>query len=154
MPASGFPLGHYPAGLGGPSTAPDAPSGPPVISRYIEPLSGDYELDATTGQFAGMPPVRQLVEIALGSVRGSSAVLPELGTEVPPTIGGTFESAVDADVRFAVSRLVKARLIRTRDVRVETGSPAGRAAIVYEYTDLTLPEGSPARNDTVEVPIT
>jgi phage baseplate assembly protein W len=154
MPASGFFLGVYPAGLGGPSTAPDAPSGPPVIARFIEPLSGDYQLDATTGQYVGMPPVRQRVEIALGSVRGSSAVLPELGTEIPPTIDETFVSAVEADVRFAVRRLVAERVIRTRDVRVETGSPAGRAAIVYEYTDLTLPQGSPARNDTVEVPIT
>jgi hypothetical protein len=68
MPASGFPLGVYPAGLGGPTTAPDAPSGPPVIARYIDPLTGDYELDASTGQYTGMPPVRQLVEIALGSV--------------------------------------------------------------------------------------
>jgi phage baseplate assembly protein W len=134
MPASGFPLGVYPAGLG--------------------PLTGDYELDASTGQYTGMPPVRQLVEIALGSVRGSSAVAPDIGTEIPPLIDETFVSAVDADVRFAVRKLVEARLVRTRDVRVEAGSPSGRVAIVYEYTDLTLPTGSPARNDTVEVPIT
>jgi phage baseplate assembly protein W len=154
MPASGFPLGVYPAGLGGPTTAPDAPTAPPVIARYIEPLTGDYELDATTGQYTGMPPVRQMVEIALGSVRGSSAVAPDIGTEIPPLIDEAFASAVDADVRFAVRKLVEARLIRVRDVRVETGSPAGRAAIVFEYTDLTLPQGSPARNDEVEVPIT
>jgi hypothetical protein len=81
-------------------------------------------------------------------------VAPDIGTEIPPLIDETFVSAVDADVRFAVRKLVEARLVRTRDVRVEAGSPSGRVAIVYEYTDLTLPTGSPARNDTVEVPIT
>jgi len=153
MPASGFPLGVYPAGFGGPTTAPDAPSGPPVISRYIDALTGDYALDAT-GQLKGMPPVRQLVEIALGSVRGSSAVAPDIGTEIPPVIDETFDGAVQMDVRYAVRKLVAARLIRVRDVRVTTGSPSGRVAIICEYTDLTLPQGSPARNDTVEVPIT
>jgi hypothetical protein len=150
MPLTG-PLGLTPFALAPPVPGVDAPSGRAVLSRFISP-EGDYQLDAATGQFAYMPPNRQRVVLSIGTERGSSAVLPNLGTKSPKVQGAQFVRATQNDLRRAAQPLVDDRSIRIRDIPVQTGAPAGRSETTFEYEDLTLPQQSPARKDTVETP--
>lgn len=152
MPATGAPLGLHPLGLFPPVAGVDAPSGHAVLSRYIDPVTHDYQLDAATGQFASMPPVRQRVVLGLGTERGSSAVLPKLGTRSPKVQDASFARAEQNDIRAAMAGLVAERVARIRDIRVTTGNPAGRSETLVEYEDLTQPEQAPSRKDTVEKP--
>lgn len=128
------PAGTSPFGIGTPTTATVPPDGP-VGSRYINPTTGDYEVDSTTGQFKQMPGVRQRVLLAVLTRRDSSGI-PGFGTRMPARMGDDFEAACDAEIRSALRQMVEIeKVIRIDGIKVERGA-AGRARITISYTDL------------------
>lgn len=131
--------GSTPAGVGAPEAAPL----PPTIDggvRYINPATGDYELDPATGQYAQMPIIRQRVMIALLTVKRSSTVLPDLGIIRPTKMGDRFQAEMEQSVREALHQLTDIEQVIEIDfVTVERGA-GGRARITVSYTDLTTGE--------------
>jgi hypothetical protein len=129
------PAGMTPFGVGTPATGAEPPSGP-AGSRYINPVTRDYQVDPTTGQFAQMPPVRQRVLLAVLTARNSSAV-PGFGTRLPPNMDESFESAVRAEITRALNQLTQVeRVCRLDAVLVKRGR-LGRAQITIVFVDLT-----------------
>jgi hypothetical protein len=131
--------GSSPAGVGEPeegSPLPDAVGG----CRWIDPATGDYEIDTSSGAFAQMPANRQRVMIALLTARGSSSVLPDLGLTRPTKMGDRFQAEMEQAVRQALEQLTDVeQIIRLDFVEVLRGS-GGRARITVSYTDLTTGE--------------
>ncbi len=130
-----MPAGLGPFGLGTPAQGAEPPSGP-AGSRYLNPITRDYQVDEETGQFAQMPAVRQRVLIIVLTLKNSSAVK-GLGVRLPPRMDETFESAVKAEITLALRQLTDVeRVARLEDVKVDRGR-SGRARITVVYTDLT-----------------
>jgi hypothetical protein len=152
MPLTG-PIGLTPFGLAPPVPGVDAPSGLAVLSRFIDPVARDYQLDEATGQFASMPPVRQRVMLATGTDVGTSAVIPDLGIEKTPVIDAQYQRTEQTNARAAMQHLLDERVVRIRNITAE-GSSSGRARTLIEYTDLTQSENAESRTDEVETPTT
>lgn len=144
------PAGSTPAGLGTPSTADvpggallrDTATGKSLGSRKIDPVSRDYELDAN-GRIVGEHDVRHLVQMALTTLKGSSAMrVLGLNRTGLARITGDFERRVLGAVADAVSHLVSAGLIELIGVSQYRASTAGglREGQVYAritWRDLT-----------------
>lgn len=131
--------GSSPAGVG----EPELGDATPVADggcRYIDPATGDYGIDSSTGSFEQMPAIRQRVMIALLTARGSSTVLPDLGLTRPTKMGDRFQAEMEQAVRQALEQLTEIEQVITLDfVSVERGN-GGRARITVSYTDLTTGE--------------
>lgn len=129
-------FGAFPFGLGTPVEAAIPPTGFPG-SRYINPGSGDYEVDADSGQLAQMPGTRQRVLLALKTLKGSSSVLPEFGILLPRKIDQAIDLRVRDAVRVALSHLTDVdKVIRIESVLVSRRT-TGRLAVTLAYTDLS-----------------
>ncbi len=113
------PAGSSPAGWGTPALA-DAPCGDilrdPATgrrtgSRRINPLTRDYEMDGC-GRILGDHEVRHLVQMAVHTLKGSSAMRTlGLQTTGMSRITGDFERRLLGAVTNAVEHLVSAGLI-------------------------------------------
>lgn len=137
MPSSGSPLGSTPFGSGTPSPAAAPPSQLSQFSRYLNPGSGDFEVDPDTGQLKQMPAVRQRFLLLARTVRGSAAAMPEFGIRMPAKIDGAFAHRMRASVRDAARQMTDIEKIATvDDVLVEQLS-SGRVQVTIVYTDLT-----------------
>lgn len=138
------PAGTSPAGIGTQALAAAAP-GPAAGSRYINPLTRDYEIAAVTGQQAQMPPARQKVLIALTTLQGSSTAVPRLGINSPRKMGTGFAQAMQASVRAALAHLTRAEdpviKLQRIDVKIPQG---GRAIITVSYIDLSTMQADTA----------
>jgi len=129
-----MPAGLGPFGLGTPAEAPEAIE-PTNGSRYINPATRDYEVDAVTGQFSQMPPTRQRVLLALTTRRDTSG-LPGFGLKMPARMGDTFEAEARAAVQLALRHMTELeRSLRVNAIVVEKGA-LGRARLTVFYTDL------------------
>lgn len=140
MPASGAPLGTTPFGFGTPATAPEPPTVGPVLTRYINPSTGDYALNAATGQFQGMPSTRQRILLVVKTVLGSSSAKRRLGIKVPGKIDQTFERSVENSIRLGLRRMVEIeKVLRINSLTVTAGADGnpGRALVLMSYTDLS-----------------
>jgi phage baseplate assembly protein W len=127
-----------PFGTGTPAEAPAPPEGLPSLCRYIDPVTGDVAVDATTGHLQNMPPVRQRFLLLMQTLLGSSSVLPGLGLTIPRIIDDSFARQVDAAVREGARQMTEVeKVARIRRVDV-TASALGRTAVLVEYDDLTL----------------
>lgn len=128
--------GTGPAGLSTPAEVAVSPL-PSAGSRYINPSSGDYQIDAATGQFAQMPPTRQRVLLALKTVFGSSTAAPDFGLRAPRKIGRNYVAQTKQEVRAALRHLTLENapviLITAIDV-VRIGS--SRVVATVSYVDL------------------
>lgn len=127
--------GQGPFGLGTPVSAEAPPDGP-AGSRFINPASGDYEIDADTRQLKQMPPTRQAVLLALKTVRGSSSALPQFGVRWPRKMGDTFEAECRSAVAAALSHLTSTNRIRIDSVSALKGI-GGRAKVTVSFTDIS-----------------
>lgn len=128
-----FGLGAF--GLETPDEAPDAPTGVPG-SRYINPATGDYEVDATTGQLKQMPRTRQRVLLALITLQKSASATPGFGTRLPRKMGTTFEILTKQAVLLALRHLTDGeQVIRIDEILVERGRNS-RARVTVSYVDL------------------
>lgn len=136
--SDGFGLlefGLAPFGLETPNEVPDAVTGQPG-SRYINPATGDYEIDQTTGQLKQMPRTRQRVLLALITLQKSATAVPTFGATLPRKMGTTFEVQVKHAVILALRHLVEGeQVIRLDEILVERGRNS-RARVTVSYTDL------------------
>src|SRR5690606_11904689 len=105
MPVSGSAVGSTPFGYATPASAPDPPMKGPALSRYINPGSGDYEIDNVAGQFADMPSIRQRVLLIAKTELGSSTALPGLGIQRIRKLDEAAEARIRAAVLAAFHRL-------------------------------------------------
>lgn len=128
-----FGLGAF--GLETPDDAPDPTTGPPG-SRYINPATGDYEIDQTTGQLKQMPRTRQRVLLALITLQKSATASPGFGNQLPRKMGTAFEIQTKQAVLFALRHLTESeQVIRIESIVVERGRNS-RARVTLSYTDL------------------
>ena len=135
---SGAPLGSTPFGFGTPVAAPLPATQGPALSRYINPGSGDYEIDATVGQFASMPALRQRVLLIMNTEVGSALAMPQLGIPRPKKIDQSYVAATRAAVRKAFYRLTDVeRVMRIQDIIIGKQS-SGRIGLTLVYRDLSV----------------
>lgn len=141
------PAGTSSAGYGVPDTAhtpvngvlPDALTGLPQPGRLINPATGSY-LFTADGRVQGVSRAQQLVQLAMSTIAGSSA-LPSLGH----TLGQIQEkgvdllSAVTAAVTTAFAPIVSQGLVTLNSVDVQdyTTQTPDRALILVKWTDNT-----------------
>jgi hypothetical protein len=138
-------MGSAPFGIGTPADAPEA-LGLSAGSRYLNPATGDYEVDTTTQHFAQMPPTRQRVLLALLTRHNSSAV-DGFGKRVSKRMGDSFEVEERAHVAEALHHMTEVeKVLRVNQVDVERGL-GGRARVTVHYTDLVSGEADLANTD-------
>jgi len=134
---SGAPIGSTPFGFGTPVSAPLPATQGPALSRYIDPGSGDYRIDAKTGQFASMPSLRQRVLLIMNTEIGSCVAMPQLGIPRPKKIDQSYVAATRSAVRKAFYRLTDVeRVMQIQDIVIEKRS-SGRVEMTLIYRDLT-----------------
>ncbi len=127
-------MGTSPFGVGTPASATEPPSGP-AGSRYLNPVTRDYEVDSSTGQFKQMPGTRQRVLLTVLTVRDSSGVR-GFGVKLPPRMGETFERQVENELRRALRTMTEVeKSLLINGITVERGL-GGRARITIAFTDL------------------
>ena len=127
-------MGSTPFGVGTPTAANEPPEGA-AGSRYLNPVTRDYEVDPTTGQFAQMPGTRQRVVIAVLTVRNSSGI-PGFGLRAPTHMGETFDAQMKNAVRQALRTMTDVeKSLFINDIIVERGL-GGRARVTIKFTDL------------------
>lgn len=127
-------MGTSPFGVGTPASATEPPSGP-AGSRYLNPVTRDYEVDSTTGQFKQMPGTRQRVVITVLTVRDSSGVR-GFGVRLPGRMGDAFERQVENEIRRSLRYMTEVeKSLLITEIKVERGL-GGRARITISFTDL------------------
>jgi type IV pilus biogenesis protein CpaD/CtpE len=140
MPGFGTsPFGISPWGFGSAPAVTDPPTGTTTASRYIGPVTKDYEIDATTGHIRQMPGVMQRVLLALTTLKGSSTALPGLGIVMPTRMGDQFAAEVEAAVREALRQLTIVEHIIEIN-RIQTTRGIRRAAVRVDYINLETGE--------------
>ena len=140
---SGSPVGSTPFAMAAPVAAPAAATQGPALSRYINPCSGDYQIDSYVGQLAGMPTLRQRVLLILNTEYGSSSALPTLGIRRPAKITESFVAETRAAIRQAFYRLTDVERIMQIDNIFIIKQSGGRVEITIEYRDLTVLSPTP-----------
>lgn len=134
----GAPAGSFPAGMGSVPEPQDAPTGHGG-SRFLNAVTRDYEIDATTGQFKQMPPTRQRVTLAVATELDSSGLV-GFGIKPPRKMGDSFESEMRAAVARALRHMTDVdKTLRLNGVKVERGN-LGRARVTIAFTDLVTGE--------------
>jgi len=134
---SGASIGSTPFGFGTPVAAPEPATKGPALSRYINPGSGEYEIDPIAGQFADMPSIRQRVLLIAKTELGSSTALPDLGIRRPKKIDQAIEARMRAEILRAFNRLTTIeRVIEIKSIEIVKLS-SGRLAWTMEWIDLT-----------------
>ena len=133
-----MPFGLGPFGLETPDDPPTPPTGT-AGSRYINPATGDYEVDETTGQLKQMPRTRQRVLLALITMRRTVPTAPRFGANLPRKMGTSFEVEVRQSVALALQHLVNERAIDLQQIVVERGRNS-RARVTVNYIDLDTDE--------------
>lgn len=138
-------FGTSPFGIGTPATVAAAPA-PSAGSRYINPVSRDYEIAASTGQQAQMPRARQQVLLALMTVYGTSTAVPDFGLRAPRKIGTNFKAQTKAAARYALRHLTRedAPIIRIQSIAVDVVG-TGRAVLTVSFFDIKTGQPDTAR---------
>lgn len=136
-------VGSTPFGAGTPAEAIAPPENLPEAARFINHFTGDYEA-ADDGEYKRMPITRQRVLIALGTLFGSSSVVPDLGAKLPDIIDDSYDRRAEQAIRRAVEDMVVAQEIRVEAVIIER--QGGRVTHTVKYRDLTT-----SNPDTVTV---
>lgn len=132
-----MPFGTGPAGGATVATAaasPDVSAG----SRYLDPITKDYQIASTTAQQAQMPPTRQRVLLALTTLKGSATASRNFGLQAPRKMGTRFDQEMKAATRAALRHLTNENqpviVIQRIDVHVPRG---GRAVVTVSYLDVS-----------------
>lgn len=125
------------AGLGE-ETITEPPPDPSLLgTRFLDPRTRDYSVDASTGQFAQTPPRRQQVLLAVMTEYGSATAAGTFGLKRPRTMRASFVADTQGFVRMALAHLTNenAPQIRIDDILVEKLS-TGRALVTISFVDL------------------
>jgi phage baseplate assembly protein W len=141
----GFPIGSTPFGAGTPVDAIAPPENKPERARFLNPITGDYEVD-DDGEYKRMPIVRQRVLLRLGTLRGSSTVLPNFGLRLPERIDARYKQGAEEAIRVALADMITNREIKIVRIDTTIGNPTGRVEHTVVYTDLTT-----GNSDTVTI---
>lgn len=122
----------------GPISAAEPPKGPPPAARYIHPGTGDYAVQAD-GEFEGMPPVRQRVELAVLTAKGSAWPAQNFGNEFRniKRIDQRFESKARFAIENALRRLTEVEKVVRIDAITFERVGTGRIETMIQFTDLT-----------------
>ena len=136
---SGSAIGSTPFGLSTPVAAPEPSEDGPALSRFIDVGAGDYAIDTTKGRFARMPVTRQRVLLVAHTVFGSSTARQQLGIRRPQKMDESFVRRMRAEVRRAYRQLAEVEGAITIERIDVSKTNSGRAAVLMEYTDHTLP---------------
>ena len=132
-------VGTSPLGFGEPLTSERVPTQTSEFSRYINPATGQYEIDGDTLQIKSMPGVRQRMLLRLKTLRGSSTSLPMFGVQLPSKINAQFAQRMRSAVRAALYYETDVdRVAEIISIEIETGGE--RAAVRIRYNDLTTGE--------------
>lgn len=126
------PLGSTPFGLGTTATAA-APPTRRILAPYIDPLTGQCVV-GDDGELESMPVNRQRVMLSCLTRRGSSSVLPQLGTLLPGKITEALENDVRSEVMRSLAPMEDAGDIRVDGIAIEVIG-TGRVQITVSYTD-------------------
>lgn len=126
------PFGSSPYGVGTPDVAADlggtvlaeSGTGSQKGSRYIDPRTGDYALNTSTGRIAGMDDVKQLVLLRMKTTKGSAAYQ-RLGHELKKIdrITNNVQTRIAATIEEAVEDLVTGGLIETVALDIQVIRP-------------------------------
>jgi phage baseplate assembly protein W len=100
----------------------------------LDPLTKDYTV-AADGEYLRMPSLRQRVELALGTLKGSSSVQQTAGLTLPDKIDGNYERRVRFAINSALAFLVTSGELRVDAVTAIESRP-GRSDIRVAFTDL------------------
>ena len=139
------PFGSTPFGAGTPLPAGPPPAAPSTLCRFIDGLTGDFQVDPVTGHLAGMPVLQQRILLALTTAKGSSTVLPLLGISHPAKLDERTTRLLQAEARTALFQLTDVeRCMRIDELLVDQVSPVGRVQLTVRYTDLAT-----GKSDTV-----
>lgn len=129
--------GQVAAGFGDPATG-SAPPAAERMSRYIDPATGEYEVDSSTGNFRRWTPVQQRVFLALKTVFGSSSVQRRWGVRLPRKVTASFNAEVEQAARDALARMTDVEKV-IRILRVEVDRVGSRSRCAVYFRDLTDP---------------
>ena len=143
------PAGLSPAGVGTPGVAAisggvplrdAANGGGSLAGRFIDPFTRQFVFDVN-GRTLGMTETRQLVQLAVQTTRGKSAVR-SLGNDMftIDRITDSFVQRVQTVYQNALADLVARKLITIVAIDVTpnvNGSPT-RAFVLVKYQDLTV----------------
>ncbi len=112
------------------------PTGSQGNARYIDPITKDYALDKF-GNFVGMNAVPQMVQLALSTIKNSSAVV-DFGFDFAniKIITTDTTSKVNDAVSLALADLINSGLISLTQVNVQRFSNTGIFVQVF-FVDLT-----------------
>lgn len=132
-------MGLKPFGFGTPVAAPAAASGSWGV-RWLDPVSRNFEIDPTTGQYKQMPEIRHRVFLMLAETFGSSTVRPTDGLKRPEKMGDGFERLQEAAVRRALFQLTDVENLIRIDAVIVTRVNNQRAHTIVQWTDLTTEE--------------
>jgi phage baseplate assembly protein W len=128
-----FGYGVFGAGI---TTTGSAPPTNTQASRYLDPITRDYEYDTTTRNLRRMSPVHQRIQLALMTLIGSSTTQPEWGIKLPRKITDRFPAQAEAAVRAALSRMTDVEKI-IKVARVDVVTSGMRSRIIVHFVDLT-----------------
>ena len=138
MPATGAPLGTA-FGVGIPTSAA-VPATDTALSRYIDPISGEYGIDPATGVYQTMPTIRQRVMLALITAKGGISVNPDFGTVLPRKISFRIEQQIKDSVRESLRLMTDTeKSIQINDIIIKRVTQS-RVEITVKYSDLTTGE--------------
>jgi len=136
---SGFgtaPLGETPFGFGVGDAAPEPPTVASAACRALDQRTRDYTIDETTGHLTQTTPVRQRVQLRLGTELTSALADPSFGLGRPAKMGDTFAAEIEALVYQALHQEIEVEKV-VRIVSIETTRGSRRAATHVRYVDLT-----------------
>ena len=122
-----------PLGLGTPEDPPDVPVGVTTASRYIDPSTGELEIDATTGHLRQCSRVMQQVLLALRTKQGSALVDRLFGYKSPTKMTPRFEAEVDAQMRAALRHLTDVQKCMTIKTIAVTRGKSARYAVALRF---------------------
>jgi hypothetical protein len=134
---SGFgnaPLGASPFGIGEPETADPPEIAADAGARYLDPITGDYAIDASSGRLARMPAARQRVLLALRTEVGTAAAAADFGIVAPRKNDAVLPAISRLAVHEALRHLTSSRAIEI--MRIDTEADGERGAIHVLYRDL------------------
>ena len=134
-----MPFGFGPYGFGTPAVGEAPPTGA-AGSRYINPQSRDYEIDAVTKQQAQMPGLRQRVLLAVTTVLASSTAVPGMGVNLPKKMGTSYEAQVRNAVLMSLRQMIDVEKVLRVDAIIVKRTGSGRSQITISYTDLATGE--------------
>lgn len=145
------PAGIAPAGYGVPDTVgppasiplPDPKTGLAQTGRFLDPTTKDYAF-TSDGRLQGMPTVRQLVQLAIKTTLGSSALI-DLGIDMKRIRDKAdgFDQKVTSVLTDAIAPLVRQGLVQIDSVEVFDEPNPDAAIGILNWTDLTTGQPQP-----------